>query len=297
MESAYCSNPSKLLQEVSCVLHTLLSGFTRVFDIDKALLAGDFRALMEITNKVTFESVLNSDIQSSYELCTALVSADSVLRRPHLESRLLIAHAQLISQLEKIDNFPDHACCSCERRHQRKSVTRVKLSDDLGSEVWPRLKSFILERSPNAAEHVLYMCNYCKPIINLPPPCVLNGLEMVPTPVELAELDPLSRQLVQHAKCYQTVVRLGTYTGKVPIYISLKACEGTMFFPLNKTLETLDQIKEPALPDPELYIMLSGRPTKTKVVWRSLVDVNHVKAAVRKLKERNLLYRYVSDDC
>ncbi len=178
-----------------------------MFDIDKALLAGDFRVLMEITNVVTFESVLSNDVQSSYELCTASVSADSVLRRPHLESRLLIAHAQLISQLEKeINDFPDHACCSCDRLHQRKSVTRVKFSDDLGSEVWPRLKSFILERSPDAAEHLLYMCNYCKPIIKtnkLPPRCVLNGLETVPTPAVLYE-PPLRWGRICQTPCFTT---------------------------------------------------------------------------------------------
>ena len=31
---------------------------------------------------------------------------------------------------------------------------------------------------------------------------------------------------------------------------------------------------------PELYIIVNGRPTKSKVVWRTLVDVNHIKAAV-----------------
>ena len=125
---------------------------------------------------------------------------------------------------------------------------------------------------------------------------------MVPIPPELADLDSLSRQLIQRAKCYQTVVRLGTYTAKVPIYNSLKACKGTMFFlplPLNKTLETLDQVKQSgdtALPDPELYIIVNGRPTKSKVVWRSLVDVNRVKAAIQKLKESNWLYKEVDDD-
>ena len=100
----------------------------------------------------------------------------------------------------------------------------------------------------------------------------------------------------------QTVVRLGTYTAKVPIYNSLKACKGTMFFlplPLNKTLETLDQVKhcgDTALPDPELYIIVNSRPTKGKVVWRSLVDVNCVKAAIQKLKESNWLYKEVDDD-
>ena len=74
-------------------------------------------------------------------------------------------------------------------------------------------------------------------------------------------------------------VRLGTYTGKVPIYISLKACNGTMFFlplPLNKTLDTLHQANfsgkgVSALPDPELYIIVNGKPTKSKIVWYSLV--------------------------
>ena len=66
---------------------------------------------------------------------------------------------------------------------------------------------------------------------------VLNRLQTVPIPSELADLDSLSRQLIQHAKCYQTIVRLGTYTARVLV------CKGTMFFlplPLNKTLETLD---------------------------------------------------------
>ena len=125
---------------------------------------------------------------------------------------------------------------------------------------------------------------------------------MVPIPPELADLDSLSRQLIQRAKCYQTIVRLGTYTAKVPIYNSLKACKGTMFFlplPLNKTLVTLDQVKQSgdtALPDPELYIIVNGRPTKSKVVWRSLVDINRVKAAIQKLKESNWLYKEVDDD-
>ena len=72
-------------------------------------------------------------------------------------------------------------------------------------------------------------------------------------------------QLIQRAKCYQTVVRLGTYTAKVPIYNSLKACKGTMFFlplPMNKTIETPDQVKDSSsnlaqkcwLPNPELFI-------------------------------------------
>ena len=64
----------------------------------------------------------------------------------------------------------------------------------------------------------------------MPPRCVLNGLQTVLIPVELQVLDPLSRQLIQLAKCYQTIVRLGTYTGNVPMYNSLKACKLRCFF-------------------------------------------------------------------
>ena len=150
-------------------------------------------------------------------------------------------------------------------------------------------------------------CNYCKSIIRknkLPPRYVLNGLETVPIPPELSKLDALSSQLIQHAKCYQTVIRLGTYTAEVLVYNSLKACKGTMFFlplPLNKTLETLDQVEShsngaSSLPDPELYIIVNGKPTTSKVVWRSLVNVDNVKTAVQKLREINWLYSEVKDD-
>ncbi len=75
---------------------------------------------------VDFEGVLSNHVQSSFELCTDVVTADSVLKKPNLKSQLLITHGHLITQLEKeIDDFPDSACCSCERLHQRKSVTGV----------------------------------------------------------------------------------------------------------------------------------------------------------------------------
>ena len=70
---------------------------------------------------------------------------------------------------------------------------------------------------------------------------------------------------------------------------------------MNKTLESLGQVKNPSnketsLPDPELYIIVNGKPTTFKVVWRSLVNVDHVKTAVQKLREINWLYSEVKDD-
>ena len=49
----------------------------------------------------------------------------------------------------------------------------------------------------------------------------------------------------------------------------------TMLFlplPLNKTLENLDQVQptsnvKTALPNPELFIIVNGKPTKSNTVW------------------------------
>ena len=92
-------------------------------------------------------------------------------------------------------------------------------------------------------------------------------------------------------------MRLGTYTGKVPTYNSLQAYKGTMFFlplPLNKT-QILNQVEQHGcvLPDLELYIIVNGRPTKSNVVWHSLVNVNHVKTAIKTLGSCNWLYKNV----
>ena len=151
---------------------------------------------------------------------------------------------------------------------------------------------------------VLYICTNCKTIIKndkVPGHCVLNGLKCEPIPNELKNLDSLSLQLIQRAKCFQTVVRLGTYTGKVPSYNSLKAIKGAMFhlpLPLEKTMATLDEagIDSPNLPKLELYIIVNGQPTKSNTVWQTLVDVNWVKAALLKLKEINWLHKNVDDD-
>ena len=107
--------------------------------------------------------------------------------------------------------------------------------------------------------------------------CILDGLITEPMPKELEMLDPLSKQLIQRGKAFQAVVKLDTHTGKVPTYNSLKACKGIMFFlplPLDKTLQTIEDVENSknvdsvALPDPKLYIIVSGKPSKQKVLWQ-----------------------------
>ena len=72
-----------------------------------------------------------------------------------------------------------------------------------------------------------------------------------------------------------------------------------MFFlplPFNNTVETLDEVTaSKVLPEPELYIIINGKPTKNNVLWRDLVDVEDLKAAFEVLKKDNWLYKDLDD--
>ena len=72
-----------------------------------------------------------------------------------------------------------------------------------------------------------------------------------------------------------------------------------MFFvplPLDTTVQTIEDITNSrgmssvGLPNPELYIVVSGKPSKQKVLWQSMLNVAHVTAAIQKLKQINWLY-------
>ena len=265
-----------------------LSDYSKVKVIDTALGTGDCSEILNLTRTVQYCDLLNDDTEAGYEQGQSdILRIVSKLRQPNLESQMMIEHAGTIDMLEKLtEDFAEHVCVSCERFFQWKNVSRIELSEyEIDSAVWLRLLAYVICTNPEANSEQLYICNYCKPRIRsneLPCRCVLNGLQTVPVPAELTKLDALSTQLIQRAKCYQTIVRLGTYIGKLPIYNSLKACKGTMFFlplPMNRTLETLEQVQsaKTTLPDPELFIIVNGTPTKNKVVWRTLVDVNKVK--------------------
>ena len=78
-----------------------------------------------------------------------------------------------------------------------------------------------------------------------------------------------------------------------------------MFFlplPLNKTLDTLHQANFSGKGVSALlilscsYIIVNEKPTKSKIVWYSLVNVANINAAVCKLKEINWLYGVVHKD-
>ena len=145
---------------------------------------------------------------------------------PGLEAKLQVEHATVITQFEEeLHDDPEYACCSCERLQQRKAVTSMKNSGQkFSSPMWQKLKQHILQQDKDVNIDSLYVCQYCRPCLNsnsMPSRCILNGLVTESVPGELAHLDALSKQFIQRAKAFQTVVRLGCTTAKVPIYNSL----------------------------------------------------------------------------
>ena len=147
------------------------------------------------------------------------------LRMEHLELVLYFQYTYAIEEFKAVvTDQATYECISCERLLRRKSVTQAK---NMKGSVGNRLMLFKLLNDPSSLQNkVLYICTTnCKPIIRndkVRGRCVLNGLQCEPIPVELKNLDPLSLQLIQRAKCFQTVVRLETYMRKVPSYNRLK---------------------------------------------------------------------------
>ena len=192
---------------------------------------------------------------------------------------------------------PEFPCCSCERLHQRKQVTAFKFHEaKFSSNMWKHLKAHILKLNPDARTQTHYVCQYCRPKLNadqMPCRCVLNGLVVEPVPDELKSLDPHSKQLIQRAKAFQAVFRLGTYTGRVPSHNSLK---GTMFDKTSQTLEEIAQGSLAKLPDPELYIIVNSKSKRKKMLWQSFINIDKLRAAVMKLRKINWLYANVDEN-
>ena len=208
----------------------------------------------------------------------------SPLRVPYLEAELLTAHAKVIKLFEKqVYDFPICPCVCCEQLHKRSYIKEVYFDDFQPHDVWLTIKAYSILAYPDEGDDPVYLCNYCRPKVEngiMPGRCVLNGLESPPIPKELKALDLFTVKFLQLAK-------LSMYTNKVPSYNALKACIGNMFIlplPLEKTIKTLSE-SEPELPNPELYVIVDGAPTKEKVIWRSFIDINKIKATLYKLKE------------
>ena len=168
--------------------------------IDTCLASGDVIELMKLRISENDEDQLRG---TYYDTSNNKLP----LRMEHLRLVLYFQYATAIEEFKAaVTDQATYECISCERLLRRKSVTQAK---NMKGSVWNRLMSFKLLNDPLSLQNkVLYICTNCKTIIKndkVPGRCVLNGLQCEPIPNELKNLDPLSLQLIQRAKCFQTV--------------------------------------------------------------------------------------------
>ena len=226
----------------------------QIKEVDRALNTGNITFLKDLItadkingNESLYEKLISGDDKP---LMASNVANDTLpLRNDSLESNTHLNFAHLITKFENavLSDQVINACCCCESPLRKKDITSIRLSDNFGI-IWNDLKNHITNSNSSATEKQV-ICKYCKKEIKqnrMPARGVLNGLFNEPIPPELQGLCALSVQLIQLSKPFQTVMKLGTYTRKVPTYNSLQACRGTTFFlplPLEKNAVTLADIE------------------------------------------------------
>ena len=194
---------------------------------------------------------------------------------------------------------PKYLCFSCDKFCSLRDCSQVDCLKVVPSNRhWDNILEFTRSRPPfNDGLPADYICHYCLGyfrIHKLSPRCILNGLDFGTIPEELKILNPYERILIQRAKCFQTVTRMGTVGKKhLPSSHKIQKVKGTTFhlpLPLEETLKGLPESHEPLADAGQLYILMRSIPTKANMIWQDLVDVHKVYNALRKLKQINHLY-------
>ena len=141
------------------------------------------------------------------------------------------------------------------------------------------------------------ICKYCKGKLdkgNVPSTCLLNNMYRGQCPPELKCLNTIEMMMCRLVKCFQTIIKPGPITSKLPISDLQQAVRGRFIhLPLGvgETLAHAAPVDPASMFDNmENYMIVYGLPTKGKKVFRQLVDRSKVFKAMKKLKEINRFY-------
>lgn len=146
------------------------------------------------------------------------------------------------------------------------------------------------------SDNIEFVCNQCKVRINknqIPPFAFFNSMDFPEIPEEIKCLNSFELSLIKVAKTFQTVVRLTPLSGRGPAVEHIQALKGMAVhlpLPLEETLKYVDNnaIKLPSSENINIIvegkILVDSMPTAKNKVWRSVVDIKKVYAALKKLK-------------
>lgn len=167
-----------------------------------------------------------------------------------------------------VAKFP---CISCDKLCFKRECSQVnRLRSVPCNRNWDILFEFIESRPHfNDGLPTGYICHHCLEYFRsdkMPPRCILNGLDFGVVPEEIKVLNPYEKILIQRAKCFQMVTRMGTVAKKhLPSTHKIQKVCGTTFhlpLPLQETLKKLPETHQPLADTGELYILLRSIPSK-----------------------------------
>ena len=154
------------------------------------------------------------------------------------------------------------------------------------------------ENHPTRLLHGLSICRSCRDSLNkgeIPANSMMNNLYIGKTPEVLKVLNPIELMFVSKTKCFQTIIKPGPISNKLPRSERLSAVKGNMIhLPLSTsiTAETLyKSATERLFEEAEDNVLLYGKPNKDREVWNHIVDRKKVLAALKWLCEHNPNYK------
>lgn len=146
-----------------------------------------------------------------------------------------------------------------------------------------------------------YICHYCKKKFRngqMPAYCVMNNLFVGDTPEVISSLNAYGKMFIQRAKAFQTVAKMRTVMNKkIPQRQMIQKVKGRTFhlpLPLQETLNKLCCDTDAINTNQEIYILVRGVPTTSKIIWEEMVDVKRVFNALTWLKHNNSLYSQIT---
>ena len=230
-------------------IYRLMAFYKKMQNLDKALFDTDLKTLNEIVTSAQKKADMYKHQQTD-----TFLSDDDIISKYHIAFKALT---------KRSTDTPRHICVSCEKLCCKKHVSHVN-SLHINIQIWRDLMAHIEERKINAE----YICNYCAGKFRkglMPAYCILNNLFTDDVPEAISSLNTFEKILIQRAKAFQTVIKMGTVINKkLPQRRMVQKVKARTFhlpLPLQETLNKLCSSTDPINLDHKLYILIRGIPT------------------------------------
>ncbi|XP_024941433.1 uncharacterized protein LOC112494451 [Cephus cinctus] len=271
------------IRYIKRLFYSLVNFNKELCDMDEALNSNDVIKLCHISDQA----------QKKAQICNKSNTEEITLNEDKIQT--VYSHAFRAYTKRMIDT-PRFKCISCEKLCCQKSGSFIEISKTMLGPIWTSFMEYLAKCLPKPNEYN-FLCRYCRDKFHqdtLPPICILNSLDVPAVPYEITCLNSFERILIQRVKAFQTVQKLQPVSKtNMPHRHRVPKVVGRTFhlpLPLEETIKKVCPRTEAINPNHELYILVRGIPTKSKIVWERLVDLKKVWKALKWLKSNNPHY-------